>query len=54
MNITLLTITRGQKICRAPDPLATAIQDMSVDHRCADVAMPEQLLDGPNVVTIFE
>ena len=33
---------------------AATIQDMCIDHRCRDVCMTEQLLDGANVVTIFQ
>src|SRR6478672_10380798 len=36
------------------DAAAAAVEDVRVDHRGADVAMPEQLLDGPDVVAGFE
>lgn len=34
--------------------MATAVQDMRIDHRGADVLVPEQLLDGADVVSRFE
>jgi len=33
---------------------ATAIQNMRVDHRRADIAVPQQLLYGPDIVSIFQ
>jgi hypothetical protein len=33
---------------------ATAIQNIRVDHRRADIAVPQQLLYGPDIVSIFQ
>jgi len=30
------------------------VQDVRVDHRCAHVTMPEQLLDGSDVASLLE
>jgi hypothetical protein len=54
MNITLLAIATGQKICWAPNSSPAAIQDVRINHRGAYVVVPEQLLHGSNMVTIFE
>ena len=43
-----------EQVGRATDTPSSPIQDVCVDHRCADVAMTEQFLDGPDVVPIFE
>ena len=40
----------AQEIDRAPYSESSTVQDMGVDHRCADTPMPEKLLDRPNVV----
>jgi hypothetical protein len=39
---------------RAAHPATTAIQQMRVDHRCADVSMAEKFLNGTNVVAGIE
>jgi hypothetical protein len=54
MNITLLAIATGQKICWASNPSPAAIQDVSINHRGAYVVVPEQLLHGSNIIAIFE
>ncbi len=41
-------------ISRAADPPAPPIQNMSIDHCGADVPMPEQFLDCPDVVAVFQ
>ena len=35
----------------ALDATAATIQDVRVNHRCPDVLVAEQFLDGPNVVS---
>jgi len=30
------------------------VENMGIDHGCADVLVAKQLLDGPNIVTAFE
>ena len=39
---------------RALHASAAASQDVSVDHRSANVFMPEKILNGPNVVPVFK
>jgi hypothetical protein len=39
---------------RAPDASPALVQDMGVDHRRTDIAMPEQFLNRPDVVTVFQ
>jgi len=34
--------------------LTAAIQDMGIDHRGADISVPQDLLNGPDVVAILE
>jgi hypothetical protein len=34
-------------------PLPPRLRDMGIDHRRADVAMPQQFLNRPNIVPIF-
>ena len=45
---------RSQPVERAANAEASTAQDMRVDHRRADVRMPQQLLDGPNIVARLE
>src|SRR5438093_4554572 len=39
---------------RASDASRPQVEDMRVDHRGTDVAVTEELLDGPDVVVILE
>jgi len=39
-----------EPVRRALDAEAAAVEDMGVDHRGSDVAVPEQLMDGANVI----
>ena len=39
---------------RAPDAAPALVQDMGIDHRRSDIAMAEQFLDRPDVVTAFQ
>jgi hypothetical protein len=34
--------------------VAALVEDMGVDHRRADVPMPEQFLNRPDVVAVFQ
>jgi hypothetical protein len=34
-------------------PFASPIQDMGIGHRRADVPVPEQVLNCPNVIAVF-
>ena len=43
-----------QSIQRALCAAAAFLEDVGVDHRCADVCVAEQLLDGAEVVAVFE
>ncbi len=43
-----------QPIRRASHNAATAIQHVSVNHRCGDVRMTEEFLYRPNVIPILE
>jgi hypothetical protein len=52
---------RGQRFPITSDPVdraahaeRTTIEHVRVDHRRADIRVPEQLLHGPNVVSILE
>lgn len=38
----------------AADPPTPTIQDMRVDHRGAHIPMPEQFLDRPDVIAVFQ
>jgi hypothetical protein len=41
-------------INRAVNSSLAPVQHMGVEHRRAHITMPEQLLNGPNVITVFE
>lgn len=41
-------------IKRTDDPASTAIEHVCVDHSGGDVAVAEQFLHGPNVITCLE
>ena len=50
----LRRIDELQAVERARHPQAAPVQDVRVDHRRADVAVAQQLLDGSDVVAVFE
>jgi hypothetical protein len=39
---------------RTADASGTSVEDVGVDHGGADVLVAEQLLDGPDIVAVFE
>ena len=44
----------SEAIERALNPCRSATQDMGVDHGGPHVFVPQELLDGPDVVPVFE
>ncbi len=44
----------GEAVRGAPNTSTSPIQDVRVDHCCADVSVPEQLLDRPDIVPVFK
>jgi len=44
----------AEPIGGAADPSAPSIQDMGVDHGCADISMAKKFLDRPNIVPILK
>ena len=53
-HITATRFVRSQTIGRTSHSQCTSIQDVRVDHRCADIGMAKELLDCANVVPVFE
>ena len=51
---TLLPTRNNQPVCRAPDSFSSAIQDVSINHRGANVAVPQKLLHGPDIISVLE
>ena len=45
---------QSEAISRAVDSPTASVQDMGVNHRRAYILVAQQLLDGPDVVTILE
>ena len=45
---------RSQTIGRTSHSQCTSIEDVRIDHRCADIGMAKELLDCANVVPVFE
>lgn len=43
-----------QRVYRALDPPTTSVEDMGVDHRGADLPVPEELLDRAGVIGVLE
>ena len=43
-----------QDIHRASDAASATVEYVGIDHRRAYIAMPQQLLDRPDVVAVFE
>jgi len=43
----------SQAVRGAVHPMPAPVQEMGIDHRCAYVLMPEQLLNRPDVVAGF-
>lgn len=43
-----------REIQGTPNAPASAVEDVGVDHRRADVPVAEKFLDGPDVVPFFE
>jgi len=44
----------SEGVCRTPDPMASFVEDMRVNHGRFDILMPQKILDGPDVVSVFE
>ncbi len=44
----------AENVHRASDTTSTAVENMGVDHRGADVSVTEQFLDRPNIVSFLE
>ena len=44
----------SEEISGAADGRGAALEGVCVDHRRADISVSEKLLDGPNVVAVFE
>jgi len=42
------------EVRRAPDEPSSLVQDVCVDHRGVDVAVPQQFLDRPDIVPVFQ
>jgi len=40
-------------IRRAMNSLTAAIQDMGIDHRGTDIFVPQEFLNGPDVVAVL-
>src|SRR5690606_20717645 len=53
-RIELTERWRSSAIQRTEHATAAPIQDVRIDHRGADVAVSEQLLDGANVIALLE
>jgi hypothetical protein len=47
--LTLFVGSPEEPVRRALDAEAAAVEDVGVDHRSSDVAVPKQLLDGADV-----
>ena len=45
---------RSSAVQWAADTAGTSVEDVRVDHAGRNVAVAEQLLDGPDVVSVFE
>ena len=44
----------SEGVCRTPDPTASFVEDMRVNHGRFDILMPQKLLDCSDVVSVFE
>ena len=44
----------GEAVEGAADALAAAVEDVSVDHGCAHVAVAQEFLDGPDVAVVLQ
>jgi hypothetical protein len=51
---TLLPIGNKQPIGRTPDSFSSAIQDVSINHRGADVIVSKEFLNRSNIVTVLQ
>ena len=45
---------RLQTVGRRPDSPGTFVENVCVDHGGFEVAVPEEFLDGANVVAVFQ
>ena len=45
---------RVERVQRAPHATTTQRADVSMNHGCRDIGMPEQFLDRSNVLSGFE
>ena len=46
--------SRPQPVHRAPDSQPATVQDMGVDHGGADIPVPQEFLDGPDVISVLQ
>ncbi len=46
--------TELQVIEWTPDPATASVEDVGVDHGGADAAVAEELLNGADVITVFQ
>src|SRR5262245_36221587 len=53
-RLTRLRPRSQDAVRRAQDAATAAVEHVRVDHRRRDIAMPEQLLDGADVVPSLE
>lgn len=52
--VYLANESQSEAVCRAIHSLSASIEHMRIDHRRADVFVPEQLLNRPDVVAILK
>jgi hypothetical protein len=53
-RLKVVVLTFQKSVCRALNGSAASIQNMRVDHRRADIAVPQQLFYGPAIVSIVQ
>jgi hypothetical protein len=54
LPIHLLRTGNGQHVCRTSDSFPAPIQDMSIDHHCANLIVPQQFLNRSNIISLFQ
>ena len=47
-------LTPRSRIQRTRDAAAASVEDVAVDHGRADIFVPKELLNRPDVVAVFE
>ena len=50
----MTVLAKSESIGRTVDSPTTAVQNVAVNHGRTDILVPEQFLDRPNIIAVFQ